>query len=80
MSKESEMDVIEQKVEGAIDVLMEHCDAVQIFATILFDDGETGRYASGRGNHYARVGMAREWLDNRTAEINAFNMRDSKDE
>ncbi len=40
----------------------EHCDAVQVLAT-WNEEGESQRHASGKGNWYARTGMALEFLE-----------------
>ena len=57
--------------------LAEHADAVQVLATFYDPDGDgcTVFRKRGTGNHYARVGMVREFLmqdSSRTAatEIN----------
>ncbi len=53
---------LEQMLEGICKNLGEHFDAVQIMAT-FHDDGTTKCLKRGFGNHYARIGMARELLN-----------------
>lgn len=63
------MDQVEQ-TEKAIDAilaevmpkLMEHCDAVQVMLTFPSPDGKTRGKVNGRGNWYARQGMAHEFI------------------
>jgi hypothetical protein len=63
------MDQIE-RTEKAIDAilaefipkLMEHCDAVQVMLTFPSPDGKTRGKVNGRGNWYARKGMAHEFI------------------
>lgn len=49
-------------VEKAAQMLSEHWDNVQILCSTVEDD-ETFRVRSGRGNMYARLGQAQEWID-----------------
>ena len=42
--------------------LMEHCDAVQVLLTFPSADGKTRGKVNGRGNWYARQGMAHEFI------------------
>jgi hypothetical protein len=64
------MDQVE-RTEKAIDAilaevmpkLMEHCDAVQVLITFPSPNGQTLRKADGRGNWYARQGMAHEFIN-----------------
>ena len=42
--------------------LMEHCDAVQIFATV-HAAGVTTQYIEGQGNYFARKGLVQDWID-----------------
>lgn len=49
-------------VEKAAQMLSEHWDNVQIFCNTVEDD-ETFMVKTGRGNMYARLGQAQEWID-----------------
>jgi hypothetical protein len=53
---------VERVVADAVAVIMEHCDTVQILATVQ-ERGQTFRIRNGRGNWYARVGLCREFVD-----------------
>ena len=55
-------------VEQAVATLMEHCDSVQVLASYQNENGLTNRYFTGRGNFYARTGMAHEFLSRDNAE------------
>lgn len=61
---ESPLDPDVQRVQDAIDQLMEHFECVQIFANRYDsnDDGNTHAVARGQGNYHARFGMAHEWV------------------
>lgn len=52
-----------RKIDDAVNLLMEHFEAVQILATFPDTDGGTARLFRGRGNWYARMGMAHEFID-----------------
>lgn len=68
-------DSIEQR-EKTIDALlfeflpklMEHCDAVQVLLSFPTPNGQTMRKADGRGNWYARQGMAHEFINTDQAQ------------
>lgn len=54
---------VQALVDEAANKLMEHVDSIQIFVTK--HDGskdESASYETGRGNFYARLGQAHEWL------------------
>ena len=48
--------------------LSEHCDAVQISAC-RNDAGNTSCFHMGEGNWYARIGMAKEFLELDTERV-----------
>lgn len=51
----------EKIVKQALDTLAEHFEAVILFA--CYKNGEDSvRYNRGRGNHYTRYGMVRDWV------------------
>jgi hypothetical protein len=60
--------VIRDRVESALGVLMEHCDSVQILVSYMIDSGNTNTLYSGKGNWYARTGMAHEFLSRDDAQ------------
>ena len=64
----------DRKVNALINQMVEHCPgdqpATQVMASWICNDGKTGFLYSGSGNLYARVGMAREFLDRDTASTN----------
>ena len=67
MSNEQRADVAAK----AIALLSEHFDAGQILLTFQ-EDGYTRRCVMGFGNFYARIGMAREFIeDDRAHEQDA---------
>ena len=47
------------RLEEALKVLGEHFDTVQIFATVVEEDGSTWSPGKGCGNWYARYGQIR---------------------
>jgi hypothetical protein len=61
-------------VADALNVLAEHFDAVQIFATYQ-EEGKTQSTFKGIGNFYTRVGMAREFLIRDHAETDQWARR-----
>jgi hypothetical protein len=60
--------VIQARIDSALGVLMEHCDSVQILASYMIDSGNTCTVFAGKGNWYARTGMAREFLSRDDAQ------------
>lgn len=56
-------DQIENLLERQAEDLCEHCDAVQILASIRNEDGSTTAISVGSGNWYARIGMAHGMVD-----------------
>jgi hypothetical protein len=51
--------------------LGEHFDAFQFLGSFVDDGGDTGNVAFGKGNWYARVGMAHEFLETDRSTIQA---------
>lgn len=49
-------------LNGILDVLMADFGSVQIICTKVNADGNTECVFKGRGDFYARLGAAREWL------------------
>jgi hypothetical protein len=62
-------------VNQAVDMLGEHFDNVQIFCNTV-EDGETYRVKNGRGNTYARLAQAQEWLE----RVKAQDAKEAVDE
>lgn len=62
---------LNSEVDKALDVLMEHYDALQIVGTYVDDRGQTVLLSRGRGNWYARRGAMSEVLDRELAETTA---------
>lgn len=61
-------------VENLVRALGEHFDAVQILASNNRDDGAGWECIKrGTGNYFARIGMAKELLDECMAEKNPFS-------
>jgi hypothetical protein len=60
--------VVIRLVDNAIGVLMEHCDTVQILTSYQIAGGKTCTVFAGKGNWYARTGMAREFLSRDNAQ------------
>lgn len=52
-----------ERIRVAASNIKEHCDAVHILASVVDDEGRTTIYSHGNGNHYARQGMAREFVE-----------------
>lgn len=55
---------LDRLAQEAVDKLLEHADAVQLFATKKLENGkgETYRHVLGEGNYFARYGMVRVWM------------------
>ena len=53
---------IEKLVGQAVAQIMEHASSVQILVTTREENGDTGCFADGGGDLYARLCHAREWL------------------
>ena len=62
------------KVQEHLFALMEFFDAVQILASSSTEEGGTSSTFCGAGNHYARQGMAHEFIKDDTAESNAYKI------
>jgi len=58
---------VEKVMANAVAVIMEHCNTVQILATV-HERGQTYRIMNGAGNWYARVGMCKEFVDKDKAQ------------
>lgn len=62
-------------VDKAVNELMAHFDAVQVFVTR--QDGEATMYCGrGKGNWYARLGMVQTWLESPTVSENELDEED----
>lgn len=53
---------LEQHLDKIASQLAEHCDAVVILMSVMNADGSTTFIKKGRGNHFARIGMANEYV------------------
>lgn len=65
MDDEVKPDADLERIEKVAQVLGEHFDTVQIFATRHepgAKDAGTYRFSAGCGNWYARYGQVREWM------------------
>lgn len=62
---------ISDRVELLLAELMEHFDAVQVLASRVNEHGNTVNVYVGRGNWYALDGMAREFVDQGLARVQA---------
>jgi hypothetical protein len=69
----------ERLVECALNTLREHCDAVVILVSWTDADG-TALVSRGCGNYYARVGMAKEFIDRDLASTSAHEIKEALDE
>ncbi len=63
-------DAIADKVDAAVQALMEHFGAVQILASFEDDQGQTINVYSGGGNWFARQGMAHDFIQKDQAHTN----------
>jgi hypothetical protein len=60
---EEELAAKETVVDQCLTQLGEHFEAVQIFVSVMSDDGQwTHSISKGAGNLYARAGQAQRWL------------------
>lgn len=69
-----ENDMLYERADSVAASLSEHFDAVQILVSKLQSDGSTTIMYVGKGNYYARTGMAREFLENDRAKTIAGNL------
>ena len=67
-------------IEAASAHLSEHFEAVQILATFPHSEGGTQIVLAGRGNWYARQGMARYFVEREQAVEFAHELNKEKDE
>lgn len=69
---------LDRLAQEAVDKLLEHADAVQLFATKKLENGkgETYRHVLGVGNYFTRYGVVRAWLN----EQEGFQARRHKDD
>lgn len=58
---------MEKVVDQALNTLAEHFDAVHIFGCYS-DKDKSSRYDKGRGNHYTRYGMIKDWVNREERE------------
>lgn len=56
--------------------LSEHFDAVQILTTWMDPEGQTLMLSRGRGNWYARLGMAREMITTDDSRNSAHHLKE----
>jgi hypothetical protein len=68
MTREEATEMIERHAAQ----IGEHCEAVQIMVSRPVDGGGTEFIKRGVGNWYARIGMAREFLNSDQAQDQAF--------
>lgn len=54
--------------------LSEHFDSLQLLGTFIDDEGNTGKVSMGSGNWYARIGVAREFIEQDAAATNAYEL------
>ena len=54
--------------------LSEHFDSLQLLGTFIDDDGNTCKISYGCGNWYARIGVAREFIEQDAAVTNAYEL------
>ena len=69
--EEQQIDI--DKVEEAIKLLMEHFEAVQIFATRMAHPKCTIDIRKGSGNFYARYGLTKLWVDEQMLDVVKIN-------
>lgn len=65
-------------IECALNTLREHFDAVVILSTWTDADG-TALISRGSGNYYARLGMAKEFIDKDQAQTGAHEIKEALD-
>ncbi len=63
-------------LRGHVNKLMELFDHVQIHVSWRAEDGGTCYEHRGAGDHFARHGLARDYLDTDLARINASEIAD----
>lgn len=75
---DEERDELVKKVDAAINVLREHFQHVQILVSWEAEDGTQNTYDifRGKGNWYARVGMAREFLTRDVSHTQAHEIKE----
>lgn len=62
MTREHEREERVKLIQSHVDRLAEHFDSVTILCSDAYS-GNTGSYKFGAGNYYARLAMAREFID-----------------
>lgn len=67
MTTDQNMEILRREAEK----LMEHFSSVQILASRVDADGSTHMFTMGRGDWYARQGLAHEFISRERAETNA---------
>ena len=68
------LDELVGELDAVLSKLGEHFDAIQILGTYMADDGTTHRVTRGKGNWYARQGVAREFLEMDEAQTMAYEL------
>lgn len=66
--------LLEEMLDKSVNSLMEHFEAVQILVTWRDEQGTTYSKTWGAGNHYARIGLMREYLKRDIAKINKLEI------
>lgn len=62
------------RIQEILDELSEHFDSIQILGTFMDEDGDTGKLSMGKGNYYARRGLASEFVEQDMAATNAYEL------
>lgn len=68
------LDTLVTRLDEILVELGEHFDCIQILGTYMGDDGNTNRVTRGKGNWYARQGVAREFLEMDAAQTTAYEL------
>lgn len=78
------LEELETRLARCLNELSEYSDSVQILLTYQDEDGMTASVFKGRGNYFARLGMAQEFLSRDKAEVSAAQivkqLNDKEDE
>jgi hypothetical protein len=70
----------DSKVSDAVQALMMHFDAVQVFVTRHDAQHGTLGFCNGAGNFYARVGLVQQWINGSIDEVEDLDELDDEEE
>ena len=79
-SDEAHQEAVNQILDQFLPKLMEHCDCVQVLVSFPSETGGTAHNFQGRGNWFARQGMAQEFVNMDQAQTLAHEIAKTEED